>query len=183
MTPKQKYEMWKKSREKYRSTSKGIAKRKEYKQSEKSKNIDRAYRQLKKDDPVFKKKRKKYYEETKEKLRPIRSKYVTDRRKTDILFKLSMSMRSRMNLFIKRSKFNKNARTFKLIGCSPEDLKKHLEKQFRPGMNWSNHGSWHIDHIKPLASAKSVDEMNVLFHYTNLQPLWAEENIKKKDKY
>ena len=92
-------------------------------------------------------------------------------------------MRGRMRLFIKKSGFNKNKSTFKLIGCTPDELKLYLEKKFKEGMTWKNHGSWHIDHIKPLASAKSVDEMNILFHYTNLQPLWAEENIKKKDKY
>ena len=50
-------------------------------------------------------------------------------------------------------------------------------------MNWKNHGEWHIDHIKPLSSAKSEEEMNKLFHYSNLQPLWASENLKKRDKY
>ena len=60
-----------------------------------------------------------------------------------------------------------------------EELKIHLEKQFKPGMSWDNRKEWHIDHIVPLASAKDEETMNKLCHYTNLQPLWAEENLSK----
>ena len=95
---------------------------------------------------------------------------------------LAMNMRSRMRLFIKKSKFNKNTKTFKLIGCSPTQLKSYIAKKFKPGMTWQNHGDWHIDHIKPLSLAKSTIEMNKLFHYSNLQPLWAEDNLKKNNK-
>jgi len=49
-------------------------------------------------------------------------------------------------------------------------------------MNWENYGKWHIDHIIPLASAKNKEEMENLFHYSNLQPLWASDNFKKSDK-
>ena len=63
-------------------------------------------------------------------------------------------------------------------------LKDHLEKQFTSGMNWNNntlHG-WHVDHIIPLSSAKTLDDVERLCHYTNLQPLWAKDNILKSDK-
>jgi hypothetical protein len=53
---------------------------------------------------------------------------------------------------------------------------------FMAGMNWSNHGKWHIDHITPLSSAKTADELYTLCHYTNLQPLWAIDNLRKHDK-
>jgi hypothetical protein len=61
--------------------------------------------------------------------------------------------------------------------CSLEELKSHLEKQFKQGMTWSNHSlkGWHVDHIIPLSSAKSIKELEKLSHYTNLQPLWAKE--------
>ena len=183
MTPEQKFEMGKRSRVKYRSTEKGILKRKEYKQSEKSKAHDREYSKIYRSDPINQEKIKKWHEENREKNRPKRNEYMRTKRKTDILFRLVSSMRSRMNLYIKRSRFNKKKRTFKMIGCSPEELRKHLEKQFRPGMSWANHGSWHIDHIIPLDSAKNEEEMNKLFHYSNLQPLWATENLKKSNKY
>ena len=178
----EKYQIWKRASEKYRSTEKGKLTRIKWKQSDKSKQYDKVFSQKYRSDPSNQKKIKKYYEDNKEKNRPLRTQYVKKRRDTDPLFKLAMSMRSRMNLFIKRSKFNKNARTFKLIGCSPDQLKEHIEKQFKYGMTWKNHGDWHIDHIKPLSLAKSTEEMNKLFHFSNLQPLWALENIKKSNK-
>lgn len=66
-----------------------------------------------------------------------------------------------------------------LLGCSVEFLKQHLEKQFKNGMSWENHGKWHIDHIIPLASAKTQEKIEYLCHYTNLQPLWAKDNQSK----
>lgn len=68
-----------------------------------------------------------------------------------------------------------------LIGCNTENLKQHLENQFKSNMSWKNYGlgGWEIDHIKPLASAKTKEELYNLFHYTNLQPLWASENRSK----
>ena len=59
----------------------------------------------------------------------------------------------------------------------------HLEKQFAIGMSWENRSEWHIDHIIPLSSAKTEDEVYKLCHYTNLQPLWAEDNLKKSNKF
>jgi hypothetical protein len=78
---------------------------------------------------------------------------------------------------------NKN-KIMKLIGCNIEQLKQHLQNQFKLGMSWDNHGKWHIDHIRPCASfdLSKPEEQRKCFHYTNLQPLWAEENISKKDK-
>ena len=65
----------------------------------------------------------------------------------------------------------------------PEFLKEHLESQFIDGMGWDNRVEWHIDHIIPLSSAKTEDELYRLCHYTNLQPLWAEDNLKKGNKF
>ena len=68
-----------------------------------------------------------------------------------------------------------------LIGCSLDFLKQHLESQFKPGMSWENwnYQGWHIDHITPLSFAKTEDDLHSLCHYSNLQPLWAKENLKK----
>ena len=82
-------------------------------------------------------------------------------------------------------------KTFVMVGCTPEFLKKHLEKQFHrhpdthQPMNWKNHTvhGWHIDHIKPLNKAKTIKAVEKLSHYTNLQPLWATENWKKGGRY
>ena len=77
--------------------------------------------------------------------------------------------------------------TLNLIGCSIEQLMEHIQKQFKPGMAWNNYGKggWHIDHIKPCAKFNLLDpeEQKKCFHFTNLQPLWALENILKSDKY
>jgi hypothetical protein len=68
-----------------------------------------------------------------------------------------------------------------LVGCTIEELWIHLEKQFKPGMTKENHGKWHVDHIKPCSSfdLTKASEQRECFHYTNLQPLWASENLSK----
>jgi hypothetical protein len=104
--------------------------------------------------------------------------YQKRRKKTDILFRLICFMRDSVNRYLK----NKSKKTYDIIGCSPEFLKEHLEKQFKEGMTWENRGEWHIDHIIPLSTAKNEEELYKLCHYTNLQPLWAEENLKKSNK-
>ncbi len=75
----------------------------------------------------------------------------------------------------------KTKTTKELIGCSPQELRAHLEKQFQPGMSWDNYGEWHIDHIRPVSSFNllDVEEQKLCFGYQNLQPLWAKDNLKK----
>ena len=75
----------------------------------------------------------------------------------------------------------KSGHTTDLLGCSIKQLKEHLEKQFKSGMFFSNYGKWHIDHIKPCASfdLSKPEEQKKCSHYTNLQPLWAKENLEK----
>lgn len=80
----------------------------------------------------------------------------------------------------------KSAKTLELIGCPAETLKRHLETQFRPGMCWENYGLiWEIDHKKPCAKfdLSKPEQQRACFHYTNLQPLFAEENARKRDFY
>jgi len=86
--------------------------------------------------------------------------------------------------FLRRRNMRKTNRTFKMVGCTPEFLKEYLEKKFKPGMTWQNHTrtGWHIDHIIPLNSAKTPEAVEKLMHYTNLQPLWSKENIRKSNK-
>ena len=68
-----------------------------------------------------------------------------------------------------------------MVGCSQEFLKQYLEKKFKKGMTWKNHSNkgWHIDHIKPLSLAKNSLDMKKLMHYSNLQPMWAKDNLRK----
>jgi len=110
-----------------------------------------------------------------------------DRRKTDIQYKLTLSLRSRLYSALKNEL--KTGSAIKDLGCSIEFLKKYLEKQFYPNpetrepMNWNNYGvyGWHIDHIKPLTLFNLTDREQLLTacNYKNLQPLWAKENIRK----
>lgn len=105
------------------------------------------------------------------------------KRQVNHFFRLKNNIRSRLNIFLKANKLHKDNSTFNLVGCSPEFLKEHIEKQFTEGMSWDLMGKHiHIDHIIPLSSAKNEDEIYKLCHYTNLQPLWAEDNLKKGSK-
>jgi len=99
--------------------------------------------------------------------------YVKNKRNTNPLFKLSGILRNRIKHALKAGKLSKNNTTKNILGCDFETVKIHLENQFVDGMNWDNHGlfGWHIDHIIPLASANTEEELYKLCHYTNLQPL------------
>lgn len=103
-------------------------------------------------------------------------------RKTNPLFKMKAYLITRTSKAFKRLSTEKTARTNELLGTSYDVVKAHIEQQFKENMTWQNYGDWHVDHIVPLASAKDLDELVALCHYSNLQPLWAYENIAKSDK-
>ena len=109
--------------------------------------------------------------------------YLRNKRKNDINFIVFDRIRLRTLKVLKG--VNKSKSTIKLLGCSPEELWKHLESKFQPGMTRENHGKWHIDHIRPCSSFDLTDatQQSKCFHYTNLQPLWAVDNLKKGAKY
>ena len=130
----------------------------------------------------IKEKSKKYYQENKEYFKEYDKKYQRERRKTDSLFKMKHNLRIRTYGAFKRKGYSKNTKTQEMLGVDWEVAKAHIEKQFTKGMNLDNYGEWHIDHIIPLASAKTEKELIKLCHYSNLQPLWAEDNIIKSDK-
>jgi len=107
------------------------------------------------------------------------------RLKNDPIFKLKCNVRTRIRLYVKRGLAKKTLPTSILIGCSWEFLKTHLEKQFKPNMNWANYGKWHIDHYRPMASFNlfSQNELLECCNFSNLQPLWAIENLRKSDNF
>lgn len=123
-------------------------------------------------------KRKVYYRKNKDRIFG----YIYDRKSKDPLYKLKFTLRCRIYNALKKNGWRKNGRTEQLVGADCETVKKHIESLFKDGMTWENHGVWHIDHIIPLASAQTENEVIRLFHYTNLQPLWAKENLSKSDK-
>jgi len=116
-----------------------------------------------------------------EKLKLRQNNYAKNKRKTDPLFKLCSLMRTRMYIFLRTKNITKRNKTFELIGCTPNELKEYLESKFTEGMSWDNYEfyGWHIDHIIPLSSGKTEEEVNKLFHYTNLQPMWSNDNWNK----
>ncbi len=108
------------------------------------------------------------------------------KKEIDIQFKLKVNLRSRLSSYLKKHLKNKKVSAISDLGCSVDQLKAHLESKFQEGMNWANYSKhgWHIDHIIPLSKfdlTKKEDQAKAC-HYTNLQPLWAIDNLKKGGK-
>lgn len=158
---------------------KSCSKKAQVKWQEKNKNYFENYRQ------DNKQKRAEYnaewYQKNKNRQRQTRNKWRAKQRKDSPRYNIENALRCRIHGTI--IKGSKSASTLELLGCSFEDCKKHLEAQWKEGMTWDNYGinGWHIDHIKPCASFDLTDpkQQSECFHYTNLQPLWAVDNIKK----
>jgi hypothetical protein len=125
---------------------------------------------------------KKYRDSTKEKAKEYNCIYAKKRREKDPLFKLRMNIRNLIYISIKKQGYSKKSKTFETLGCSYEEFKQHLERQFKKGMSWDNLGQWHLDHIYLVSLAKDEQELIRLNHYTNFQPMWAVENITKGNK-
>lgn len=137
--------------------------------------------------------KRNYYQDNKEEIRRKGNAYYAlnrsrliarqqvrrrERYKSDPEYRIHCALRNRLR---RAASGNKKYSVSKLIGCSFSELRKHLESLFKPGMSWENHGEWHIDHKLPCAffNLQSKDQQKRCFHYTNLQPLWAKDNIKK----
>jgi hypothetical protein len=131
--------------------------------------------------PAIRERKKSWYDKNKEKINAQR-KLLRQKYSQDPLYVLAKRIRDRVRESFRRGRFHKT-KTSEILGCDWETAKLHLESQFKEGMSWLNMGEWHIDHIKPLALATNEEELKSLCHYTNLQPLWAEENIRKGKKW
>jgi len=101
----------------------------------------------------------------------------------DTAFRIKKYLRRDINTALKKQKIAKTHKFLNIIGCTVDELIKHIESRFTEGMTWENHGQfgWHIDHIIPCASfdLTNEEEQCKCFHYTNLQPLWWIDNLKK----
>ena len=130
---------------------------------------------------------RKYKKENYTRISEYQKNYTKQRRKTDIQYRLSNDLRRRILLALQKKDLKKTQKTIDLIGCSLYQLIEHLEKQFKEGMTWENRGfnGWHIDHIIPISSfdLNDIEQQKACFHYTNLQPLWAKENLLKSNKF
>lgn len=125
-----------------------------------------------------------YRKKNKEKIKEQRRKYDRLRRKNDELYRLKDSIRSLIRSSFKNRNLKKDNSTTQILGCTFEEFKKHLESQFEPWMNWDNRGKyngepnfgWDIDHVIPTSSAKTLEEVLQLNHYSNLKPLCSKVN-------
>ena len=152
--------------EKYKKSEKYKLSQKKYRQSIKNKMCQQRYNQSEKGKKIRSRNN---------------SKYTMKKRKLCPIFKLRHTLGNSVLKYLKYKKIKKENSTFKIVGCTPQFLKNYLENKFLQGMTWDNHGirGWHIDHIIPLSSAKTKKKLYQLMHYTNLQPLWAGDNIRK----
>lgn len=105
-----------------------------------------------------------------------------ERHATDPLFALKCRLRCRASQALKRKGFKKNSKTATMLGCTYEEFKARIEKQFLPGMTWENFSKCHIDHIVPLDAAITEEDVYSLSHYTNLRPMWGLDNVFKSFK-
>ena len=165
-----------KAREKeYRIENKDSIKirRKAYSSSQKCKDTRKIYRS--KTREKARKYEKSYREANKDRI----NSNVRKKQKTDIQFKIKHSLRTRLYKTVTGK--NKSISVIELIGCDIQFLLSYLENMFIEGMSWKNYGKWHIDHILPCASfdLTDIEQQKICFNYKNLQPLWAEDNIKK----
>ena len=145
--------------------------------SEKKSKYNKEYRKRNRDR--LNQKSREYQQKNKDRLNTLKKESTKKRRDSDSLYNLKIVLRSRTYKAFKAVRWSKSEKTEKLLGTDYKTAFQHIENLFTEGMSWENHGEWHIDHKKPLASAKTEEELKKLCHYTNLQPLWALDNIRK----
>lgn len=136
-----------------------------------------------------KEKVKVYYKEWVERNKDKLNKYNTERREKDPNLKLACILRSKISTNVSRINSKKDQTSLEIVGLeSWNHFRLHIESQFEEQMNWENYGigknnsTWHIDHIIPISSAKTLEEVKKLNHYSNLRPMWGSDNIRKSNK-
>lgn len=155
---------------KYRENPEFLKKEREKRKIYYQKNIEKEREQ-----------RKKYYHKNKETERKKNDEWKKNNLKTNPLERIKKNIRDRIREYLTGK--NKSKRTFDIIGLDKEKFKSYIENKFTEGMSWENYGQWHLDHIKPLCLSENEEDLIKLNHYTNLQPLWSEDNLKKNRKY
>jgi len=160
---------------------------KEYaeKHAEKKREISRKWYAEHKDRA--RKTQREYYNNNKEAINAKACSYEALKMASDPCYRITKTLRCRLRDALRDGTIPKGDSTKNLLGCSIEEFKEHLEMQWEDGMSWDNHGvhGWHIDHIRPCASFDLLDpeQQRECFHYTNMQPLWAVDNLKKSKKW
>jgi hypothetical protein len=149
--------------------------------------LDEYYKQWSKNKKEHRKEYlKQYREKNKEKIKEVKRTYQKEKRHTDPIYKLISNFRTAIYTVLKENKLDKYTNYFNMVGYTAEQLKSHLEVQFKEGMTWENYGEWHVEHIKPISSFTfetcEDEEFKICWSLDNLQPMWGIENIKKGNK-
>jgi len=126
--------------------------------------------------------KRKYRIENKENMAGYFRNYQKQRRSENPKFAMIHRISSRMRLALSAKGLTKTTKTMQALGCTSDQFQNHIELQFSKGMNWANRDKWHLDHIVPISSAETEEDVIRLSHYLNLRPLWAEENLSKSNK-
>lgn len=154
---------------------------KQYRQKNKDKIRESSRIYNVKNKEAIRAKNKIYQENNKEKMSKIRNEYRRNKIKTDAVYCMKLRIRANINASLRAKGFKKTSSSAKILGCSMDFFKQHIENQFLLGMTWENRNLWHLDHIAPASLAASVEELEILNHYTNLRPLWGIENEIKSN--
>jgi len=129
---------------------------------------------------------KEWREKNIDKHRENKRNYEKTRKANDPLYKLVANFRTAIWTVLKENNLNKYGHYFEILQYSPEELATHLENQFSEGMTWENYGEWHVDHITPITAFNFQEigdnEFIRCWSLENLQPMWADENIRKSNK-
>ncbi len=158
------------TKKRYRKKNKAKLEEKHKKWSSKNRGYLREYH------AEWRKKNKEKHNETKRN-------YERNRKLNDPQYKLISNFRTAIFTVLKENNLTKNNHYFDILGYSQEDLKNHLERQFKEDMSWTNYGKWHVDHITPISKFifNSIDDESFkeCWSLNNLQPMWAKENLSK----
>ncbi len=125
---------------------------------------------------------KVYYKKNREEIVARVADYARDRRANDSTYRWVHKLRNMLNHILHGRSSHPEA--LALLGCTGQEYRDHLESQFTDGMSWDNYGEWHVDHIIPVSAfdQSKLDERAICWHYSNTQPLWAEDNMAKGSK-
>ena len=128
--------------------------------------------------------KKQWYEANREKVKKYHNEWRKEKAKKDLLYRFRCRVRDSVKRSFTRgnNQYHRDATTQNILGCTILEFKNYIESKFEKGMSLENHGEWHLDHIIPISSAETKEDIIRLNHYTNFQPLWAVENIKKGNK-
>lgn len=145
-------------------------------------NKEEILKDRKENREVYLEKAKNWRIKNRDKVREYSKSYRAERSLRDPLYRIKKRLTGRLREVLHKNGWKKYTSATGSIGCDAETLKAHIENQFIDGMSWDNYGKWQVDHVTPMASAQTEQDVYLLNHYKNLKPLWAADNYQKWDK-